>query len=229
MSGASGMVDTPPAQSSAQSPDGVGLAARLRAATAAWHTRAERAGIVADLLRGRATRGGYALLLRNLLPVYQAIEDGLWRHRDTPALRPFARPDLFRAHAIAADLAVLGGTDALALLPAGARYAERVRRAESGDAGRLIAHAYVRTLGDLSGGRLFPALLARTLALPAAALTFYDYKDVPDLPAAKAAWRAGLDQAAPLLANPADVAREAQIAFRLNVALAEAVHLAMVA
>ncbi len=205
-----------------------GLAARLRAGTAALHTRAERAGIVADLLRGRATQAGYALLLRNLLPVYREIEDGLWRRRDSPALRPFARPDLFRASAIEADLSALRGAGAATapLLPAAARYAHRARLAASGDGGRLIAHAYVRVLGDLSGGRLFAPLLARTLGLPPAALRFYAFPDVPDLDAAKSAWRAGIDRAAAMLDDPADMAREARIAFRLNIALSEAVRTA---
>jgi heme oxygenase len=205
-------------------PEHLGLAARLRAGTAALHQRAERAGIVADLLRGRATRGGYALLLRNLLPAYRAIEDGLWQHRDAPALRPFARPELFRAARIRDDLAVLCGPDAAALplLPAGARYAHRIARAAAGSGGRLLAHAYVRTLGDLSGGQLFPTLLARSLALPPEALTFYRFPDVPDLGAARAAWRAALDPAGALLGNVDDIVREARIAFRLNIALAEA-------
>jgi heme oxygenase len=211
------------------SPDGAGLAARLRAATAALHRRAERSGIVADLLRGRPERAGYALMLRNLLPVYRAIEDGLVRHRATPWLRPFADPALFRSAAIAGDLSAMdeaGGWASLPLLPAGARYATRVARAAAGDGGRLIAHAHVRTLGDLSGGQLMAGLLARSLALPPGALRFYEFADVPDLAAAKAAWRQALDAAAPHLAAPDEVVREARIAFRLNIALAEAVRAA---
>jgi len=203
-----------------------GLAARFRAGTASLHRRAERSGIMAALLRGQADRAHYALLLRNLLPVYRAIEDGLERHRDSPALRPFARAELYRAPRIAADLTALIGpdwTERLGTLPAGARYAYRVARAAERDGMALIAHAYVRTLGDLSGGQLFPALLARTLALPPQALQFYDFSAIPDLAAAKAAWRAAVDAAAPYLPAPERLVREAQVAFRLNIALSEAV------
>lgn len=193
------------------------FSARLRDATGDVHMRAERSGFVADLLRGRAGRTGYALLLRNLLPVYRAIEDGL--ARETPALRPFARPDLYRAPRIAADLAALCGAHWPAMLPAGARYAARATRAAEGDGALLIAHAYVRTLGDLSGGRMLGKLLKRTLALPADALNFYDFPDVPDIAVAKAAWRAALDA----VAMPAGLLHEARVAFRLNIALSEAV------
>jgi heme oxygenase len=203
-----------------------GLAASLRTGTAALHTRAERSGILADLLRGQAGRAGYALLLRNLLPVYRAIEDGLERHRDTELLRPFARPELYRAPQIAADLAALYGPDwpdRVGLLPAGARYAYRAARAAEGDGGGLIAHAYVRTLGDLSGGQVLARQLARTLGLPAEALRFYDFADVPDLAVAKLAWRVALNE---VRSPSAPIVHEARVAFRLNIALAEAVQAA---
>ncbi len=169
------------------------------------------------MLRGRAGRAGYALLLRNLLPVYRAIEGGL--ARETALLRPFARPELYRAGRIEADVTALCGPNWPALLPAGARYAARVARAAEGDGTLLIAHAYVRTLGDLSGGQMLGKLLARTLALPAAALSFYDFSDVADIPATKAAWRSALDAAA----APERLLHEARVAFRLNIALSEAV------
>lgn len=193
------------------------FSARLRDATGDLHTRAERTGFVADMLRGRAGRAGYALLLRNLLPVYRAMEDGL--ARDAPVLRPFARPELYRAGRIEADLTVLCGQEWPSLLPAGARYAARAARAAEGDGTLLIAHAYVRTLGDLSGGQMLGRLLARTLALPPEALNFYDFSAVADIPATKAAWRSALDA----VAAPGQLLHEAQVAFRLNISLSEAV------
>jgi heme oxygenase len=204
-------------------PESRTLAAQMRAATAALHVRAERSGIIADLLRGRGDRMGYALLLRNLLPIYRAIEDGLERHRDGALLRPFARRDLYRAPQIACDLAAIVGadwTERIGLLPAGARYASRVTRAAEGDGAALIAHAYVRTLGDMSGGQVVAKVLGRTLGLPESALGFYAFPGI-DLPAAKADWRDALDAAAP--ADPARVIHEARVAFRLNIALSEAV------
>lgn len=209
------------------SPGAEGFAALLRAQTAALHRRAERAGIVAALLRGEAGRHGYALLLRNLLPVYAAIEEGWRQIGPAPAFAPFARPAFRRAARIEADLAALHGAGweaALPLLAAGARYATRVARAAAArDCGRLVAHAYVRVLGDLSGGQVVARVLGRTLALPTEALSFYAYPDLPDLAAARGEWRAALDRAAPLLPAPPAALREAQVAFRLNIALSEAV------
>lgn len=202
------------------------LAARLREGTAALHVRAERSGIVAAMLRGQVDRAGYAVLLCNLLPAYRAIEEGLMRHRATPWLAPFARPEFFRAAALASDLAMICGdarAERLTLLPAGLRYAQRIRRAAAGDGALLIAHSYVRTLGDLSGGQTLARVLSRALKLPPEALTFYAFPGVADLGAAKAAYRAALDAAGPRLAAPERVLREARVAFRLNIALSEAV------
>jgi heme oxygenase len=203
-----------------------GLAARLRASTAALHARAERSGLVAAMLRGQVRPAQYALLLRNLLPVYRAIENGLQRHRATPWLLPFARPALFRTAAMECDLASLCGDDwaeRLRLLPAAARYAHRVAKSAEGDGARLVAHSYVRTLGDLSGGRMLAQVLARSPGLPPEALRFYAYPAVPDMAAAKAQYRAALDALGPLLSAPHLVVREAQVAFRLNIAVSEAV------
>ncbi len=211
------------------SPPAYGLAARLRAATLAPHARAERSGVVAVILSGQVQRAPYALLLRNLLPVYRAIEDGLRQHRATPWLAPFAGPALFRAGALSADLAALCGDDwaeRLRVLPAAARYAHRVALAADGDGARLIAHAYVRTLGDLSGGQLLARMLARRPGLPPEALHFYEFSDIRDLAAAKADYRAALDALGPHLSAPHLLLREAQVAFRLNIAVAEAVQAA---
>ncbi|XUM24561.1 biliverdin-producing heme oxygenase [Bradyrhizobium oligotrophicum S58] len=60
----------------------------MRERTKTLHLTAERTGIVADLLRGRGTPEAYALLLRNLLPVYETLEAELLRHQGTPVTRP---------------------------------------------------------------------------------------------------------------------------------------------
>ena len=207
-------------------PPGIGFATRLRTCTASLHVRAERSGILADLLRGHASRARYALFLRNLWPCYRALEAGLDGHRAAPALAPFAQPALYRSLAMAADLAMLCGGDwaaRLPLLPAAARYAHRIEQAARRDGSRLIAHAYVRTMGDLSGGQVVARRLMQTLQMPPEALHFYAFPDVPDLAAAKSGYRAALDAAGMLVPQPEAVLREAQIAFRLNIALSEAV------
>ncbi len=160
------------------------LAAMLRRETSASHRRAERSGVVADILAGRVSRGAYALFLRNLAPAYDQLERGLARRAATPGVGALARPEVYRAAALAADLAHLHGPHwarELPLLPAAERYAARIEAAEARGAGEgLIGHAYVRYLGDLSGGQALRRRLAKSLALPASALSFHDFPGIAD-------------------------------------------------
>jgi len=195
----------------------------LRARSRELHTRAERSGIVADMIRGRADRRGYALLLRNLLPAYRALEAGLERTR--PTLGAVAARAVYRADALESDLRALCGddaADALPLLPAGERYAQRVSEAGAGDGTRLIAHAYTRYLGDLNGGRVLARLLGASLGLGAEALSFYAYPEIADLDAFRADYRRALDDAGERADLEAVVA-ETLAAFRLNIDVSEEV------
>ena len=208
----------------ADSPDGVVTSLYLRTKT--LHVEAERSGIIRDLLRGEASREGYALLLRNLLPAYQAMEQGLERHLRSPGIGLLAQYRLDRAPAIESDLLAICGTrwsDDLPLLAAGDLYAKRVAKASEGDGSRLIAHAYTRYLGDLSGGQILQRLLARSPGLQPAELTFYDFPRFSDLDALKADYRKALDHAGAVAADRRALVEEAAIAFSLNIDLSCAV------
>ncbi len=205
-------------------PPSVVTALHLRTKT--LHVEAERTGIIRDLLRGEATREGYVLLLRNLLPAYQAMEQGLERHRGSPALGRLAEYRLDRAPALEADLVALCGerwSHGLPLLAAGELYAGRIAQAAEDDGTRLIAHAYTRYLGDLSGGQILQRLLARSLELRPSELSFYDFPRFSDLDALKADYRQALDQAGAIAADPQTMIEEGAIAFSLNIDLSCAI------
>jgi heme oxygenase len=198
----------------------------LRERTADLHTRAERSGIIADILHGRASRDGYVLMLRNFLPVYQALEQRLERHAGSPAVGPIARPELARAAAIEADLASLSAAmSALPVLPATVNYVDAIVRAADGDGGRLIAHAYARYLGDLSGGQILKKLLVRSLDLPPGALSFYEFPDIGDIAAFKAEYRAAIDRAGDEIGDFEAVVEEGAKAFQLNIDLSTALQI----
>lgn len=200
---------------------------RLAEATGALHRRAERGGVMRALIRGEATRTAYGMLLRNLLPAYEALEQAL------PCARGLSRLvgiGLERAPALIADLRTLHGPDwraRLPLLPAGRRYAHRVALAASsgprGSACHLAAHAYVRYLGDLSGGQIMRRVLERSLGLGPAALHCHDFSSVGDPAAARRLVREALRQAAADAAGMDALVAEARVAFRLNIAVSEAV------
>lgn len=200
------------------------LLGALRERTRELHTRAERSGIIADMLQGRATRETYGLLLRNLLPVYQAMEQQLARVAGSPRLGAIVRPELERAPAIASDLNSLAVDVAeIELSPATEKYVGAIMAAASGDGSRLIAHAYARYLGDLSGGQIVKRLLARSLNLAPAELSFYDFPAIADIEAFKAEYRAAIDRAGEDSEDFDALVEEGALAFELNIDLSVAI------
>jgi len=204
-----------------------GLVEAMRAHTRRLHGEAERSGVIRDMLKGRATLEAYTLFLRNLLPAYEALERGLERHRGRPLLAGLARADLYRAGVLGADLARIKGPgwrDSLPLLPAGADYGGHIDELAARDARLLVAHAYVRYFGDLSGGQILKRLLGRTLGLGADALSFYSFPAIADIDRFKAELRAGLDEGAHELADiDGATLDEAARGFAFNIRISTAV------
>jgi len=202
----------------------VSLTASMRDGTRELHTRAERSGIINDILRGKASRYGYALFLRNLLPAYEQLEAALEARRDALPVSAAARRELYRAPSIRSDLNALTDGDwerTLALLPSGETYALRIAAVAHDQGGRLIAHAYARYFGDLSGGQVLKRLLARAPGLQPAELSFYDFKDIVDTEDFKQRYREAINNSAAAIADVPAVVDEAMAAFALNIAVSE--------
>ena len=192
----------------------------MRERTAQIHAEAERTGIVADILRRKADRQGYAVLLRNLLPVYERLEAALVQRAGHPVLAPFACRELHRSQALRRDLNRIHGDDfarALPLLPSAEAYADHVSWLAKDDEVALVAHAYVRYFGDLSGGQILKKLLGKALLLPADMLTFYEFDSLVDPAAAKRGLRAAIDLAGRMSPEPESLIAEAICAFRHNI------------
>jgi heme oxygenase (biliverdin-producing, ferredoxin) len=179
--------------------------------------------MIADILAGRATQGGYALLMRNLLFVYQALEQHLSRCAASPVVGSIVRPELARASAIEADLTALSAEAyAAPVLSAAAKYVQAIEAASAGDGARLIAHAYTRYLGDLSGGQIVKRLLARSLSLPASALSFYEFPAIADVTRFKSEYRAAIDRGGDKSDDFDGIVEEGALAFLLNIQLSAA-------
>lgn len=155
------------------------LVAQLRSATRALHSEVERAGIMPELLRGELSVPVYVALLRNLHAIYATLEAALTALAHDPRIEPFCRADIFRLPALASDLTALSpehNWPELPLRDATEAYVARLRSAEKDDPVRLIAHAYVRYLGDLNGGQLLARTVSRLTAhLSVSCVAFYDF------------------------------------------------------
>ena len=90
--------------------------------------------------------------------------------------------------------------------------------------GTLIAHAYVRYLGDLSGGQVLRRLLSESLGLGPDELSFYDFGSEAAADSRTVTYLAAIDAAGRDLAPRVDaIVEEAAEAFRCNILVSEAV------
>jgi heme oxygenase len=198
------------------------LAARLREETKQNHLEAERSGIMRRLLTRSLDLETYVALLRNLLPVYQALEDEMERHQGDQVVAPFHHPGLARAAALEADLAELAGPEwhSIPVIPEAEAYARRIRAAAAQDPALLVAHGYVRYLGDLSGGQILKKIVAETFQLASGSgLRFYEFPALGDLDAFKQGYRAALNSLSPAPDRADDIVREAIGGFEANTRL----------
>ena len=175
------------------------------------------------LLRGEMDRAGYARLLRALHAVYAALERALAEHAARPAVAAVHDPALARAERLACDLDAVAGAgwdDAVPLAAEAGAYAARLARLAADDPDLLVAHAYVRYLGDLSGGQLIAPIVRRALALDGDAGTaFYEFPEIGDLAAYKQRYRAALDALPVDEATAARIVAEARWAFAAHARL----------
>ena len=88
-----------------------GLAGRLREATGAAHTAAERTAFVKHLFKGTLPREGYVGLIRALHPVYVALEAAMGAHKDDAVVGMVYDPALNRAESLEQDLEFFAGKD----------------------------------------------------------------------------------------------------------------------
>ena len=196
------------------------LGERLRAETRDLHRAAERAGIMPALLRGTLDRARYGALLCNLHALYEALEAALTRHAARAELSPVVFPALFRRQALADDLRSLHGAgwpSAATLQPATQRYVARLHELDAAQPALLAAHAYVRYLGDLSGGQMLRKIVARAYALASdAGVRFYDFGDAASVAAHLQRFRAGLAALPPDVAASDALVAESRWAFGMH-------------
>ena len=208
---------------------GISLPERLRLGTRDLHAQTERTGAMADLLAGRLSRPGYCAMLRNLHAIYAALEAALdaamqRQPADAAVLRLHAEP-LRRAAALAADLDTLHGPQwrpDLPLQPAAQAYAQRLQALSHAQSPAqspaqslsLVAHVYVRYLGDLHGGQILKRLVARSLGLVGDSGTqFYAFGDETQVLALRQGLRLALGSLGLNSADSDAVVTEARWAF----------------
>lgn len=159
------------------------LATRLREGTQQSHTVAENTAFMKCFLKGIVEPIPFRKLLANLYFVYSELEAALQRHANHPIVGAIYFPALNRKANLEKDLAYYYGDTwqtEIAPLPAGQAYVDRIRTLADTDPVLLIAHAYTRYMGDLSGGQSLKHIIRSALNPPADQGTaFYEFEQIP--------------------------------------------------
>lgn len=177
------------------------LSQELKSHTAAAHSAAEESTFVADLMGGKLDAAALASLLAQSLVIYRAMEDALALHANHSQLGGFIDPKLARVSALEDDLAYHYGADweeqladgRIAIVPATAAYAQKLATLGPASIEFLLAHHYVRYMGDLSGGAIIQRMVQRHYGIADEGLNFYAFADIPKPKTYKDAYRDRLD------------------------------------
>lgn len=169
------------------------LPERLRLGTREQHRQAERSGLMARMLAGRIDAASYAALLCNLHALYTALEDALRAAAADPCVQRLPMAGLWRAPALAADLQALSPPLRQALQPStpALDYAAHLQALPAAAPQHLVAHAYLRYLGDLHGGQVLQRQVLQALG-PGAPVGFYDFGPPAQVAALRQAFRDAL-------------------------------------
>ncbi|KND00386.1 hypothetical protein, variant [Spizellomyces punctatus DAOM BR117] len=200
--------------------DEISLARALREGTAEAHRNAERSHFTREFLRCNVDKRTYISYLTSFQEIYSALEEELEKNSKHLAVQKIHFPrELDRLESIVADLAFLTGSTSTPSTQSTATlaYVSRIRHVSKYQPELLVAHAYVRYLGDLSGGQILSRKIRKALSLPAdgQGSHFYSFTHLPStMKEFKSLYRSRLDEVPE--EYHAAIVEEAKLAFELN-------------
>lgn len=209
------------------------LAESLKRETRLLHTQVERSDFMRRLLRGQMDLTGYCALLRNLHAIYASLEVALDRSSQLPLLASLCTAELRREPSLRHDLEALCGTgwQDIPLQATTRRYVARLIGLAADQPELLVAHSYVRYLGDLNGGQLLGRIVRDSIVPQRPQLqaihsmaqsdidsgtAFYSFGNAAETAALKQRYRDALDALSPDPATADAVVAEAVLAFELH-------------
>lgn len=199
------------------------LAQRLREGTKHSHTVTENTAFMKCFQKGIVERDIFRKLLLNLYFVYSALETELQRHRNHPVVGSIYFSELNRTANLERDLAFYYGDNwhqQVTPLEAGQVYVDRIHTVANTDPVLLVAHAYTRYMGDLSGGQSLRNIARSAMNLPPNQGTaLHEFEQIPTIEAKRAfkeKYRVALNSLPIDEATIQKIVNEANLAFTLN-------------
>lgn len=201
------------------------LAIKLRSGTQQSHAAVENLGFMKCFVKGVVDRSCFAKFLSNLYFVYSELEAALESNKNHPCVSVLYFSELNRKANLEKDLEFYYGCDwqnQITPSPAAQNYISRIREVCAKEPELLIAHAYTRYMGDLSGGQMLQKVAQSTLKLEGyQGTSFYNFEQIPDKTEFKNKYRQALN-AVPVDDTTADrIVAEANNSFHFNMQMAK--------
>ncbi|XP_019734824.1 heme oxygenase 2 [Hippocampus comes] len=203
------------------------LSEMLAAGTKDVHEKAENTQFVKDFLRGRIRRELFKLGAVALYYTYTAMEEEIEINKDHPHFAPLYFPsELHRHEALARDLEYFYGPEwkrEISCSPATQRYVDRIHQVGQEYPALLVAHAYTRYMGDLSGGQVLKKVAQRALKLPPTGegVEFYQFDAIDSAKAFKQLYRSRMNELELDAETKSSLVDEAVKAFQFNMEVFE--------
>ncbi|XP_077908980.1 heme oxygenase 1 isoform X2 [Ictidomys tridecemlineatus] len=165
--------------------------------------------------------------MASLYHVYVALEEEIERNKDNPVFAPLYFPEeLHRRAALEQDMAFWYGPswqEAVPYTAATRRYVDRLQQVGRREPELLVAHAYTRYLGDLSGGQVLKKIAQKALDLPSSGegLAFFTFPNIDSATKFKQLYRSRMNTLEMTPEVRQRVTEEAKTAFLLNIQLFE--------
>ncbi|MFN2614261.1 MAG: heme oxygenase (biliverdin-producing) [Actinomycetota bacterium] len=195
------------------------LSVLLRRETWTDHERAQFSPFELSLAEGTITKEGYAELVLNVLPVYEALEKRVVELAGDPLVGQFHIDELARVGFLKKDLAYFyPDTLPVDLLPYTQEYVDRIMNV--GPIG-FIAHHYTRYMADLSGGLMIYGALKQTWGSDDG-LAYYNFSAIGDPIGFKNAYRQALNDLPLDVEGKLELIGEVMIAYEYNIEMGKA-------
>ncbi|NXG70620.1 HMOX2 oxygenase, partial [Baryphthengus martii] len=198
------------------------LSELLKEGTKESHDRAENTQFVKDFLKGRIKKELFKLATVALYFTYSALEEEMDRNKDNQVFAPLYFPlELHRREALVKDLEYFYGEDwkeKIQCSEATQHYVDRIHHVGQHEPELLVAHAYTRYMGDLSGGQVLKKVAQRALKLPSTeeGIQFYMFDNISNAQQFKQLYRARMNALDMDKNTKERVVEEANRAFRFN-------------
>ena len=205
------------------------LSKNLKQGTKKSHRAAENVHFVKNFIKGKINKEVYKQMVLSLWHVYTALEDELRKNATNPIYQTLHFPrELERQTALEQDLQYYFGDQVekmkqLDPSECTKSYVARIRKIGQESPELLVAHAYTRYLGDLSGGRVLMRVAKKAMQLPKTGegTAFYVFDRIKNGNYFKKDYRKLLDNIKVTEAMADQIVSEANVAFVMNMRIFE--------